>query len=177
MRSQTKFNEAAFGEFLARSLKKVETEVDIDELTELTKLYKKHVPFFRRSYMGAYLAKLAFSDVKVGERPSRFASTGEKPVRIEIPEEDSAQLFFGAGKIRRVFPRDIIEFIMTNTNTARERIGRIRTFPNYSFVQVYRSDADDLIAMLNNKECRGKTITVSYSKKRIPETEEATETT
>lgn len=177
MKSQTKFDEAAFAEFLARVLKKVETEADIDELTELKKLYKKHVPFFRRSYVGAYLAKLAFSGGRVGERAPRFSAGAEKPVRIEIPEEDSAQLFFGAGKIRRVFPRDIIEFIMTNTSTARERIGRIRTFPNYSFVQVYRVDADDLIATLNNKEYRGKPITVSYSKKRIPETEEAAETT
>jgi hypothetical protein len=69
---KNKVDEAAFTEFLSRVLKTVETEADIDELAELKKIYKKAVPFFRRSYVGAYLAKLVLSEGKFVEKFSRL---------------------------------------------------------------------------------------------------------
>lgn len=48
----------------------------------------------------------------------------------------------------------------------RERIGRIRNQENYSFVELFKEDVDDVIAILNGYNFRGRNLTVSYARKK-----------
>ena len=48
----------------------------------------------------------------------------------------------------------------------RERIGTIKVLENYSFVQLYKDDADKVISVLNGYEYRGRKLAVSFSRKR-----------
>ncbi|MCR5606237.1 MAG: DbpA RNA binding domain-containing protein [Treponema sp.] len=67
--------EEQFSSFLVDAVKRVETEADPDELAKLKKIFKKTVPFGRRSYVAAYLTKMLLSTT--GSR-SRFAKKSER---------------------------------------------------------------------------------------------------
>ena len=86
----------------------------------------------------------------------------ERPV---LDPSESSSIFMSIGKSRRIFPRDIITLLIQNADVTRERIGDIRILENYSFVQVMSEDADKIIEKLNNFAYRGRTLSVSYSRK------------
>ena len=195
------FDEERFIAVLEEAINKVKTEEDPDLLTEMKKLFKKHVPFSLRNYVAAYLAKQSYQGFKGGNRyQSRQegyrggASRGdrkERPLnqrrqnesrreaiseasaeprpaarRVTIDEEYAATVFIGIGKNRRVYTRDLITLLMQVCKLDRERIGRIRNQENYSFVELFKDDVDDVISTLNGYNFRGRNLTVSYARKK-----------
>ncbi|MDR0688831.1 MAG: DbpA RNA binding domain-containing protein [Spirochaetaceae bacterium] len=146
---------------------------------------KKEVSFFKRSYFAAYL--LMELDQQGGGK--RYGGTGRngRPYRenpaygykygdgsdaagegqkgdYPLAEEDSVKLFFGAGRSRKVFPREILGLIISKTSTAKEDIGAIRILDNYSFVQVRNTVADDIINNLNGSVFRGRPLVVNFAR-------------
>lgn len=195
------FDEERFVAVLEEAISKVKTEEDPVLLTDMKKLFKKHVPFTLRTYVATYLAKQACQGFKGGSRyhsrSEGFSRGGERPARRERPfarrqdetrreaaaeaasseprpaprrvtidEEYAATVFIGIGKNRRVYTRDLITLLMQVCKLDRERIGRIRNQENYSFVELFKEDVDDVIATLNGYSYRGRTLTVSYARKK-----------
>ena len=173
-----------------------------DELEALKKVFKKNVPFTLRSYVAAYLLRNAggaifrFNNFKEREdfhanREERFnrfehnetqteeAGTEvreprERFTRVQIPEENSEVVFVSIGRNRRVYPRDLVGLFISVAGIEKERIGDIRVLANYSFVQLFKEDAEKAIAALNGHVYRGRPLSVSYSKQR-PENADAEE--
>ena len=167
-----------------------------DELEALKKVFKKNVPFTLRSYVAAYLLKNSggaifrfnkFNDredfrANKEERFNRYersegaaedSSEAREPreprerfTRVQIPEENSEVVFVSIGRNRRVFPRDLVGLFISVAGIEKERIGDIRVLANYSFVQLYKEDAEKAIAALNGHVYRGRALSVSYSKQR-----------
>lgn len=187
------FDEVRFCALLEEAVEKVKNEEDPVVLTEMKKLFKKKVPFTLRMYVAAYLAKQEAFGQKVSFRspvrrnqpqkmpehiplrdkkrpgtPELNASGGERhsPRRVMIDESVAATLFISIGRNRRVFPRDLVGLLIQVAGIDRERIGDIRTLENYSFVQVFKDDAETIIAALNGYEYRGRNLSVSYSRKK-----------
>ena len=76
-------------------------------------------------------------------------------------------LFFGLGKNRKVFPRDITSMILNMfPKMDQSDIGEIRILGSYSFVEVAEKQAEDIIAALNGSEFRGKILSVNYARKK-----------
>ena len=194
-------DEERFVAVLKEAINKVKTEEDPVALTEMKKLFKKHVPFSLRNYVAAYLAKQSCQGFKGGskfqgrqegyrggsnrvERKERSATQRRQedfrrdssaeasteprpsPRRVTIDEEHAATLFIGIGKNRRVYTRDLITLLMQVCKLDRERIGRIRNQENYSFVELFKDDVDDVIATLNGYSYHGRNLTVSYARKK-----------
>jgi len=114
-------------------------------------------------------AKKAAADKQSGKNtPVSDSESPEKKI-IFIPEEEAKYLFFSIGKNRRLFPREIITFILSRTSCEREDIGSIRILDNYSFVQVRDKKADEIIEKLTEQKFRGRTLTVNYAKARVNE--------
>ena len=175
-----------------------------DELEALKKVFKKNVPLTMRSYVAAYLLRNAggaiFRFNKFNEREdfhanreerfNRFerneaqteeaveteAAPRERFTRVQIPAENSEVVFVSIGRNRRVYPRDLVGLFISVAGVEKERIGDIRVLANYSFVQLFKEDAEKAIAALNGHVYRGRPLSVSYSKQR-PEGEEAEEET
>ena len=201
MPNNNSFDEERFVAVLEEAISKVKTEEDPVVLTDMKKLFKKHVPFTLRSYVAAYLAKQACQGFKGGSKYSsrtegftkgndrgarkertapqrrheevRRESTPEPtvterpaPRRVTIDEEYAATVFIGIGKNRRVYTRDLITLLMQVCKLDRERIGRIRNQENYSFVELFKEDVDDVINTLNGYNYRGRNLTVSYARKK-----------
>lgn len=204
-------------EYIKDILQKIRTEYDIDELANYRKFFKKHVPFFMRSWAAAaMMLELDRADIprrsglagklsrnsprSAGKETGRSAARdksanteGRKPrekregipadqardvpVRVSIPEDEASTLFFSAGRKRRVFPRDIVGFILKETQIDRNDIGDIRILDNFSFIQVRKSSADTLIGELNGTTFRGRSLTVSYAKPRPDQDDEGIDET
>ena len=90
MPSNNSFNEERFVAVLEEAINKVKTEEDPVLLTEMKKLFKKHVPFALRTYVAAYLAKQACQETKGGSRYSSrnegFSKANDRGTRRERPE-------------------------------------------------------------------------------------------
>ena len=86
--------------------------------------------------------------------------------RVEIPEAEATSIFISIGKNRRVYPRDLVGILIAVGGIDRERIGDIKVLANYSFVQLYSSDAQTAIDKLNGYDYRGRKLAVSYSRQK-----------
>ena len=90
----------------------------------------------------------------------------ERFTRVQIPEENSEVVFVSIGRNRRVYPRDLVGLFINIAGIEKERIGDIRVLANYSFVQLFKEDAEKAISALNGHVYRGRALSVSYSKQR-----------
>jgi hypothetical protein len=101
-----------------------------------------------------------FSRSDNAEHPKR------DPDSYPLAEADSVRLFINVGRNRRVFPREILGIINSETATPKDDIGAIRILDNYSFIQVRNTVADTIIEALNGKSFRGRILTINYAKNR-----------
>ncbi|MGI5070185.1 DbpA RNA binding domain-containing protein [Treponema pectinovorum] len=190
-RRETELNMEQVAAFLKDAVAKV--EANPERFEELKKVFKKNVPLTRRSYVAAYLLKCAsgaifhFNPNKKREdfrtrrdepRHSRFeerkertensenAETKERFQHVEIDPANAATVFVSIGRNRRVYPRDLLGLFINEAGIERERIGNIKVLANYSFIELFKEDADKVIASLNDFEWRGRKLSVSYSAKK-----------
>lgn len=157
----------------------VKTEADPDVLNAYRAIIRKRVPFFMRSYIAAYLVLQLEQKGDKKHAQGRSRKSGRNSVRkdreeakktdtqrIHIPEDESVKLFVSIGRNRRVFPRELLGMIMSESSVAREDVGIIRILDNYSFVQVRKEQADTIIEAINGKQFRGRTLVVNYARSR-----------
>jgi hypothetical protein len=182
----SRFNEEDFISFLKDAVHHIQSEEDLIEITRLKHLFKKTVPLSRRSYVGCYFAKILLEQgakifsarpaPQAKERPSapvrkrsgrQDEPRGERnPPHHAIDESVAARIFVSIGKNRRVFPRDLVSLLMQTANLPQDRIGEINVCDSYSFVQVFAEDAEKTIAALNGCAFHGRTLAVSYARKK-----------
>lgn len=178
-------NEEQITYFLNETLKSVEnaSASDIEALDAIKKLFKK-VPLFRRKYVTAWLIKQAILSGKANrfafkergrferqnrndfnrERRENTEERTERPARVKIDPEVSSTIFISVGKNRRVFKRDLVGLLVSIAKIDHDRIGDIRLFPHFSFVQLFKEDCEKAISALNDYEFRGRKLTVNFSK-------------
>ncbi len=126
-------------------LEKIRLKEDPEEMNYYKKLFKKNVPIFLRSYFAAYLLK-------------KMSDTRTKP--------NLTSIFIGAGKNRKVFPRDIIQLFTDVPGVEAIDIGEIKILDNYSFAELSADKAKNVIQKLNGKDFRGKNLTVNFARKK-----------
>lgn len=176
-------------EFLQNAVDRVKNQEDPDVLNSVKKVYKKTVPFSMRLYVAALLAKEAqksyrgryrstkkdyYESKKTRtERPSFHerkplseVSSEERTVkpRVEIDPAVAATIFISIGRNRHVYPRDLVGMLIGACGLEREKIGDIKVLANYSFVQLFKEDAEKAISILNGYDYRGRKLSVSYSR-------------
>jgi hypothetical protein len=164
---------------MAVILEKMESDADIGLLEEDRKLFKKGFPFFKRSWAAAWL--LMYYDQREIPRstgkpvkPSKRSVLKEAAVGPKEEKEGAAEqslsdgesklLFISVGRKRRLYPKDLLSFILSKTSAAREDLGLIRILDNYSFIQVRSARAQEIIEKLNGIKYRGRTLSVNYAK-------------
>lgn len=97
---------------------------------------------------------------------SAAASAGVNAVDSPVPKENQVTLFFGIGRTRRVFPRDLMALLLETCKLDKDDIGVIKILDNYSFVDVHTDKAQAVIDTLNEFEFRGKSLNVNFAKKK-----------
>ncbi len=140
-------------------IKEIEKDANPEDLNVLKHMIKKNVPFYRRGYVTAFLLR-AYLQGTGSEKSSHRSS------RTQIPAEDTATLFFGIGKNRRTYPKDIARLLKTEAALHNEDIASIKTLENYSFVSVHKDKAPQAIEKLNGFTYKGRTLIVNYAKSK-----------
>ncbi len=191
-------NEDQISSFLEEAVRCVEnaSASDVEALDAIKKLFKK-VPMFRRKYVTAWLIKQAILSGKAGrlnfkdrnrfdrgqrpdfirDRKDTHEENTERAPRIKIDPSAASTIFISVGKNRHVFKRDLVGLLANIAKIDHDRIGEIRLFPHFSFVQLFKEDSDKAISALNGYDFRGRKLTVNYSKPKDFEnsTEESSE--
>ena len=160
---------------LEDAIQTIKTEEDPLILNEYRRIFKKTVLFPLLWSAPAFFIK-EFEQSPPPSNPfNRRSGRYQERARIAAAEHpvltpsESTSIFINIGRNRRVFPRDIISLLIQNTDIPREHIGTIRILENYSFVQIIAADADQVIEKLNNFSYRGRTLSISYSRKEASE--------
>ncbi|MGM0432522.1 MAG: DbpA RNA binding domain-containing protein [Spirochaetota bacterium] len=142
---------------IAALIDEVERDSNPEELNELRKMVKKAVPFYRRGYLTAYLLRELINSED--DSPNR----GKKK---QVDPELTATLFFGVGKNRRTFPKDIARLLKEQAGLDNSEILSIKTLDNYSFVTVMKEKAPEAIEKLNGLKHKGRPLVVNYAKSK-----------
>jgi ATP-dependent RNA helicase DeaD len=99
------------------------------------------------------------------------SQTGKQilPVK-EIDEEpheyegEMVRLFINIGRINKIQPRNIVEGIASSTSLPGKLIGAIEIFDNYTFVEVPREYASEVLDSMKNYKMKGKKINIEKSR-------------
>ena len=152
------FSQKSVQEFLHEARKNTYAE-DAGILNLYRKFFNKNVPLLSRGAVAAYLLKLLVE--KNGSSSCLPAG------RNNASRADMRLLFFGLGKNRKIFPRDISGLILGKVpEMLKSDIGDIRILDSYSFVEVTESMTSVVIEALNGTEYRGKALAVNYARKK-----------
>lgn len=154
----------SLGSWMKETLKLIKYEEDPDLLNEYRKIFKRNVPIHLRAYFAAYLIKAQNNSTKI----KSFTKSKPAPEKADPKQNnsDSASLFFGMGKNRRVFPQDIIQIIVSRSGASKDDILSVKILDNYSFVEVNGDKASMIIEKFKGYEYKGKKVTVNFARKK-----------
>ncbi|HEY3276770.1 MAG TPA: DEAD/DEAH box helicase [Syntrophorhabdaceae bacterium] len=97
-------------------------------------------------------------------------SSGHSGDVEEIPEfhtkEEMARLYVSIGRNQRIDVKDVLGAIAGETGIPGKRIGKIEVYDKYTFVDVPKKFAEDVIAIMNNKQIKGLKINVDLANKK-----------
>ena len=129
------------------------------ELTKYRKHVRKYTTVFNRGYILAYLLKQSMEGG--GQRQSRKGGRGSAS-----GSPDKQSIFVSIGRSKRVRSRDLITFFTSADGISQDDIGQVKVLDNYSFVEVSKDKAKDVIDELNGQELRGRKLTVNFARKK-----------
>lgn len=75
-------------------------------------------------------------------------------------EEGMARLFINIGKAQKVKAKDILGAIAGEANIPGKLVGAIDLYDKYTFVEVPKENAADVLAAMKNVKIKGKTISI-----------------
>lgn len=91
----------------------------------------------------------------------------EKEV-IDFSENEGGmiRLFINAGRIDKIEPRHIVESIASNTRLPGKLIGAINVFNTFTFVEVPREYAAEVLTAMKNNKINGKRVNIEKANKK-----------
>lgn len=128
-------------------LRRIREEEDPHTLDHYRSVVRRSVPLTLRSAFTAYLFKESF----VPERPKAA---------------EFSKLFVNIGRNRRLFPRDLIDLVMSRLQASRSQIRGIKILDNYSFIEIDSALAERAIRELSGTQLKGRAVSVNYARKR-----------
>jgi ATP-dependent RNA helicase DeaD len=78
-------------------------------------------------------------------------------------DEPRQKLVLGAGRAQGLEPADVVAAIVDNSHLDGEDVQNVRVLERFSFVDVPRDRAEDVVAKVNGAECRGVKIELEVS--------------
>ena len=103
---------------------------------------------------------------QISEKKEKSSLSTNKEQNNQITKKDYIELYINIGKDKKVFPRDIVNFIISSMKIKKFQIKNIKIFDKYSFFQIPKELEEKAIVLLSVKKFRGKKIIVNYSKKQ-----------
>lgn len=167
---------------LEAKISELNRELDIvenaEEIEKVSRLIKKNVPFFRRSYFASYLLLelLKKQDIK-GQRISSqqdrnqfrekrqsdaFLKKDNKKKEFIVPE-GAKTLYLNIGKMKHLYGKDLSKLLQKELGITREDIYVLRVHDKYTFITMSEENCQKAIERLNGKEINGRLAEFSFS--------------
>lgn len=108
---------------------------------------------FLKKYMGE------FEQNTLSKREDNFGDTGA--------EEGMVRLFINIGKKQKVRPGDILGAVAGESGIPGKLVGTIDMYDKYTFVEVPRENAADVLRAMKNTKIKGKSINVEPANGRM----------
>ncbi|MCX7950424.1 MAG: DEAD/DEAH box helicase [Clostridiales bacterium] len=90
----------------------------------------------------------------------------EEEVQEIENEQEMTRLFINVGKNQRISPRDIVGAIADKVRIPGDLIGSIDIFDKFSFVEVPREYAKEVMKIMNENTIKGKKVNIEIAKKK-----------
>ncbi len=100
------------------------------------------------------------------ERTSGSRDGGFRKERPRVNNEDMTRLFLSVGKKDNVNPGDILGAIAGESNIDGNNIGAIDIFEDFTFVDVSKDVATQVIDSMDNNKIKGKKVNIEVAKAR-----------
>jgi ATP-dependent RNA helicase DeaD len=103
------------------------------------------------------------------ERPVRGGGRGRVPPPSRLPRgrDDTARIFFGAGRQAGIRPADLVGAITGEAGIASRELGAIQIADGFSLVEVPQDRADDIVAAMKKATLRGHKVPVRRDREDI----------
>ena len=155
--------------------------------------YKKYVPYVERFLQelddggendGSYIASLDVAaallkllSVQKGNQANHVPDIDDRDINYKSFSDDDfddnnlgdngemVRFFINVGRKNGIQPRHIVESIASSTSLPGKLIGAIDIFDDYTFVDVPRKYASEVLASMKNNTVKGKRINIEKSNK------------
>jgi ATP-dependent RNA helicase DeaD len=136
-------------------LNQVEETLEKEDLTSYLQIIEKRLndDDTTAMEMAAALLKLISSPKETEEEEEEFGNTGAL-------EEGMVRLFINIGRKNRVRPGDIVGALAGESGVPGRLIGTIDVYDKYTFVEVPREYARDVLDAMNHAKIKGKQVAV-----------------
>ncbi|HHT96803.1 MAG TPA: DEAD/DEAH box helicase [Clostridiales bacterium] len=147
-----------------KTLDKLDSIIENEDLKKMIDLIEAKVN--QKDYttldVAAAFLKLSMGDneenSKIENESMNFGDTGA--------EHGMVRLFINLGKNQKIRPGDILGAIAGETGVPGKLIGSIDMYDKYTFVEVPREHAIEVINIMKNAKIKGKTINIEPANKR-----------
>ena len=102
----------------------------------------------------------------VGDKETKQTDVNEAEFEDTGAEAGMVRLFINVGKKQRVRPGDIVGAISGETGMPGKLIGMIDMYDKYTFVEVPREYAKEVLQVMKDNTIKGKTINIEPANKR-----------
>lgn len=145
---------------IEKIMEKIDTIIEDENLNSMINTIERHINETDCTAMdiaAAFLKMYMGEQQQTSEQPQsggyNFDNTGAE-------EEGMARLFINIGKAQKVKPRDILGAIAGETHISGNLVGAIDLFDKYTFVEVPKEHAAEVLRAMKNVKIKGKTINI-----------------
>ncbi len=135
-------------------LENVKSVIEEGHLTNQVNFLEKLMEEYTSLDIAAALLKMSMGDKNKEEikQENSFEDTGA--------ESGMVRLFINIGRKQNIRPKDILGAIAGETGISGKLIGTIDIYDGYTFVEVPREHANDVLTVMKNNTIKGKTINI-----------------
>lgn len=135
-------------------LENVKAVIEEGHLTNQVNFLEKLMEEYTSLDIAAALLKMSMGDKNKEEikQENSFEQTGA--------ESGMVRLFINIGRKQNIRPKDILGAIAGETGISGKLIGTIDIYDGYTFVEVPREHANDVLTIMKNNTIKGKTINI-----------------
>lgn len=166
-------SEELLKETIEKTLSKINSCENPEELEAIKKTIRRNVPFTRRGYFSAMLLKELLSSSKGEKKERREKSPVKETKKKEIVKkeekkslpEDAKTLYLNIGKMKHLYAKDLSLILQNEIGVKREDIYSLHVHDKYSFITMSEENCEKAIGALNGKEINGRTAQINFSNK------------
>ena len=145
---------------IEKIIDQIDTIIEEEDLAAMINTIERHI---NESDFTAMDIAAAFLKMYMGEQQQNSEASmygGYNFDNTGAEEEGMARLFINIGKAQKVKPKDILGAIAGEANMPGNLVGAIDLFDKYTFVEVPKENALEVLRAMKNVKIKGKTINI-----------------